>query len=29
MERMLVRRNELACLDIPSDQFIREARAEA
>lgn len=29
MERMLVRRNEQEYLDIPSDQLVREARAEA
>jgi len=29
MARMLARRNEQEYLDIPSDQLIREARAEA
>lgn len=29
MERMLARRNEQEYLDIPSDQLVREARAEA
>lgn len=28
-ERMLARRNEQEYLDIPSDQLVREARAEA
>lgn len=29
MARMLARRNEQECLGIPSDQLVREARAEA
>lgn len=29
MERMLARRNEQEPLDIPSDQLVRESRAEA
>lgn len=29
MERMLARRNEQEYLDIPSDQLVRESRAEA
>jgi hypothetical protein len=29
MERMLARRNEQEFLDIPSDQLVRESRAEA
>lgn len=29
MARMLARRDEQECLDIPSDQLVREARAEA